>query len=55
MAFQNLTFLQVEQTLGLTLPEANLFVRVEPHPILPAFAVLVAEGADLAAAVNSPG
>jgi hypothetical protein len=53
MAFQNFTFPQVEQTLGLTLSDADLFSEVPPLTPRPDFYALVTEGAGLASAINT--
>jgi hypothetical protein len=53
MAFQNFTFPQVEQTLGLTVADADLFARVPALAVRPDFTALVLEGASLASAINT--
>ncbi len=53
MAFQDFTFPQVEQALGLTLAEADLFAQVAVLPVRPDFVAQILEGANLAGAINT--
>lgn len=53
MAFQNFSFPQVAQDLGLTLGDAELFSQVPPIVVRPDFLVQVIEGANLASAINT--
>jgi hypothetical protein len=53
MAFQNFTFPQVIQDLGLTLADANLFAQVPLAAVRPEFLAQVLEGANLASAINT--
>jgi len=53
MAFQNFTFPQVEQALGLTLTDADLFSTVSALNLRPDFVAQVLEGANLASAINT--
>ena len=53
MAFQNFSFPQVVQDLGLSLNEADLFARVSPTPLRPDFLAQVIDGANLASAINT--
>jgi hypothetical protein len=53
MAFQNFSFPQVEQTLGLTLADEDLFPHVPAVVIRPDFFAQVIEGANLASAINT--
>jgi hypothetical protein len=50
MAFRDFTFPQVQQELGLTVRDANLFAAVPPFPVKDEFAAIIRYGADLAAA-----
>src|SRR5262249_35373497 len=53
MAFQNFSFPQVEQDLGLTVTDANLFPQVPEAGVRPEFLAQVLEGANLASAINT--
>jgi hypothetical protein len=53
MAFPNFTFPQVEQALGLTLADADLFSQIAPVAIRPDLFALVIDGANLASAINT--
>jgi hypothetical protein len=53
MAFRDFTFPEVQQALGVTVSEADLFSRVSPAPLRDEFAGLIHDGADLALAVNT--
>ena len=53
MAFQNFSFPQVEQALGLTLADADLFSQIQPIAIRPDFFAQVIDGANLASAINT--
>ena len=53
MAFQNFSFPQVEQDLGLTVADANLFPQVAEVPVRPDLFTQVIEGANLASAINT--
>ena len=53
MAFQNFSFPQVEQALGLTLADADLFSQVPALDVRPEFVAQVLEGANLASAINT--
>jgi hypothetical protein len=53
MAFQNFSFPQVVQDLGLTLADADLFSQAPPAALRPDFFAQVIEGANLASAVNT--
>jgi hypothetical protein len=53
MAFRDFTFPEVQQALGLSVAEAELFAGVPPAPLREEFAALIRDGADLALAVNT--
>jgi hypothetical protein len=53
MAFQNFSFPQVIQDLGLTLADADLFSQVPPAAVRPEFLAQTLEGANLASAINT--
>jgi len=53
MAFQNFTFPQVEQALGLTLSDEDLFSQLPAIIVRPEFFAQVIEGANLASAINT--
>ena len=53
MAFQNFSFPQVAQDLGLTLVDSDLFSQVPPESVRPEFLAQVLEGANLASAINT--
>src|SRR4051812_24444866 len=53
MAFQNFSFPQVVQTLGLTLTDADLFAQVPAVAVRPEYLAQVIEGANLASAINT--
>jgi hypothetical protein len=53
MAFQNFSFPQVAQDLGLTLADADLFSQIPAAPVRPDFVAQVLEGANLASAINT--
>jgi hypothetical protein len=53
MAFQDFTFPEVLQTLGVTLSEAELFHSVAPVDLREEFAAQIQEGTDLALAINT--
>src|SRR5438270_6587396 len=53
MAFQNFSFPQVAQDLGLILADADLFSEVPPIPVRPDFVAAVLEGTNLASAINT--
>jgi hypothetical protein len=53
MAFQNFSFPQVEQDLGLTLADADLFSPIPAAAVRPEFLAQVIEGANLASAINT--
>ena len=53
MAFQNFTFPQIVQDLGLVFADADLFSQVAPASVRPEFLAQVIEGADLASAINT--
>jgi hypothetical protein len=53
MAFGDFTFPQVQQDLGLTLDEADLFSPVPGSPLREDFVATVTEGATIALAVNT--
>jgi hypothetical protein len=53
MAFRDFTFPEVQQALGLTVAEADLFSTVSPAAVREEFAALIRDGADLAQAVNT--
>ena len=53
MSFQNFTFPQVAQDLGLTLTDADLFSQVPSSVVRPDFLALVLDGANLASAINT--
>lgn len=53
MAFQNFSFPQVAQDLGLTLDDTDLFSQVPPIAVRPEFLAQVIEGANLAGAINT--
>src|ERR1700730_5438281 len=53
MSFQNFSFPQVQQDLGLTLDEANLFSHVPIVALREEFVATLTEGTNLALAVNT--
>ncbi len=53
MAFQNFTFPQVEQDLGLTLADEDLFSPIPAVSVRPDFFARVIEGVNLASAINT--
>ena len=53
MAFQNFSFPQVIQDLGLTLADTDLFSQVPPVTVRSEFFAQVLEGANLASAINT--
>jgi hypothetical protein len=53
MAFPDFSSPQVEQALGLTLTDADLFSQVPAIPVRPDFFTQVIEGANLASAINT--
>jgi hypothetical protein len=53
MAFQNFSFPQVEQDLGLTLADTDLFSTIPAATVRPEFLAQVIEGANLASAINT--
>ncbi len=53
MAFQNFTFPQVEQDLGLTLTDSDLFSQIPAVSVRSEFLAQVIEGANLASAINT--
>jgi hypothetical protein len=53
VAFQNFTFPQVEQDLGLAVTDADLFSLVPALVVRPDLLALVLEGANLASAINT--
>jgi hypothetical protein len=53
MSFQNFTFPQVQQDLGLTIDEADLFSHVAIVALREEFIALLTEGTNLALAVNT--
>ena len=53
MAFPQFTFPAVIEELGLLLADANLFAAVKPLVVRPEFAAALADGANLAAAINT--
>jgi hypothetical protein len=53
MSFQNFNFPQVQQELGLTLDEVDLYSHVPTSPLREEFATALNEGATLALAVNT--
>jgi hypothetical protein len=53
MAFQNFSFPEVEQALGLTLTDVDLFAQVAAIAVRPDFFARVVEGANLASAINT--
>ena len=53
MSFQNFSFPQVQQDLGLTLDEADLYSHAPTLPLREEFAAALTEGATLALAVNT--
>src|SRR5947209_15153092 len=53
MAFQNFSFPQVIQDLGLSLFDADLFSQIPAAPVRPDWYAQVIEGANLASAINT--
>jgi hypothetical protein len=53
MSFQNFTFPQVQQDLGLTVDEADLFAHVALVALREEFVAALTEGTNLALAVNT--
>lgn len=53
MSFQNFSFPQVQQDLGLTLEETDLYSNAPTLPLRDEFAAALTEGATLALAVNT--
>jgi hypothetical protein len=53
MSFQNFSFPQVQQDLGLTLDEADLFSHVPAVELRAEFVAALTEGTNLALAVNT--
>jgi hypothetical protein len=53
MAFGDFTFPQVQQDLGLTVSEADLFSQVPALPLREDFAATITEGSTLALAINT--
>ncbi len=53
MAFQNFSFPQVIQDLGLTFADADLFSPIPAVPVRPEFLAQVIEGTNLASAINT--
>jgi hypothetical protein len=53
MAFRDFTFPEVQELLGVTLAEADLFSGVAPARLREEFENAVRDGADLATAVNT--
>lgn len=53
MSFQNFNFPQVQQDLGLTLDEADLYSNAPTLPLREEFAAALTEGTTLALAVNT--
>jgi hypothetical protein len=53
MAFQNFSFPQVAQDLGLTLEDSDLFSQVAAGIVRPEFLAQTLEGANLASAINT--
>jgi hypothetical protein len=53
MAFQDFTFPQVIQDLGLTFADGDLFSPVPAVPVRPEFLATVLEGNNLASAINT--
>jgi hypothetical protein len=53
MAFQNFSFPQVIQDLGLTLIEADLFGQIPPASLRPELLAPVIDGTNLACAINT--
>lgn len=53
MAFRDFTFPEVQQALGVSVTEADLYTDVPPAPVREEFAATIREGTDLALAVNT--
>jgi hypothetical protein len=53
MAFRDFTFPEVQQALGVSVSEADLFAGIPPSPLREEFAALIRDGADLALAINT--
>ncbi len=53
MAFSDFSFPQVQQDLGLTLAQAELFRHVPPAPIREEFVAIVDEGAKISLGMNT--
>ncbi len=53
MAFRDFTFPEVQQGLGISLAEADLFAGAPPASLRDEFVTLIREGTDLALAINT--
>ena len=53
MAFRDFAFPQVQQDLGLTVDEADLYAAAPPATLRPDFVATLTEGARLALAINT--
>jgi hypothetical protein len=53
MAFRDFTFPEVQQKLGISVAEADLFSDIVPAPVRQEFGALIRESADLALAINT--
>lgn len=53
MAFSDFTFPQVQDALGLTVHNTNLFSGVAAVPLREEYASMIAEGATVALAINT--
>jgi hypothetical protein len=53
MAFRDFTFPEVQQALGVSVLEADLFSAIAPAQLREEFAALIRDGADLALAINT--
>jgi hypothetical protein len=53
MAFRDFTFPEVQQALGVSVSEADLFAGIAPIPLRAEFEALIRDGADLALAINT--
>src|SRR5947209_4055729 len=53
MAFGDFTFPEVQQALGVSVSEADLFPGIPPANLREEFAALLRDGVDLALAINT--
>src|SRR5262245_35818854 len=53
MAFRDFTFPEVQQALGVSVSEADLFAGIPAAKVRDEFVALIGDGADLALAINT--